>query len=99
MLKMAEIKKYLPETEILAQLGEEASELAQAALKLRRVLDGTNPTPVTKAQAMDNLIEEYGDVVCCMKELEITYDSSLIGKKKVRWIERLSAKMDGVDDG
>lgn len=95
---MSEIKKYLPETEILAQLGEEASELAQAALKLRRVLDGTNPTPVTKAQAMDNLIEEYGDVVFCMKELEITYDSSLIGKKKVRWIERLSSKMDGVEE-
>jgi hypothetical protein len=29
----------LPKTEILAQLAEEASELAQAALKLRRALD------------------------------------------------------------
>ena len=36
----------LPKTEILAQLAEEAAELAQAALKLRRSLDGTNPTPV-----------------------------------------------------
>jgi hypothetical protein len=30
------ISDILPKTEILAQLAEEASELAQAALKLRR---------------------------------------------------------------
>lgn len=33
------ISDILPKTEILAQLAEEASELAQAALKLRRALD------------------------------------------------------------
>ena len=91
-VKMAEIKDYLPDAEILAQLAEEASELAQAALKLRRVLDGTNPTPATKDQAMANLVEEYSDVVCCMMELEVIYDLSLINKKKERWIKRLSAK-------
>ena len=89
---MAKIKDYLSEAEILAQLAEEASELAQAALKLRRVLDGTNPTPVSGEQAVANLVEEYGDVVCCMMELEVIYDPSLINKKKERWIKRLSAK-------
>lgn len=39
------ISEILPKTEILTQLVEEASELAQVALKLRRALDGTNPTP------------------------------------------------------
>ena len=39
------VSDILPKTEILAQLAEEASELAQAALKLLRALDGTNPTP------------------------------------------------------
>ena len=33
------VSDILPKTEILAQLAEEASELAQAALKLRRALD------------------------------------------------------------
>ena len=33
------VSDILPKTEILAQLAEEASELAQAALKLRRSLD------------------------------------------------------------
>ncbi len=45
--EVAYIKEHLPKAEILCQLAEEASELAQAALKLRRALDGTNPTPVT----------------------------------------------------
>lgn len=40
-----DVLDYLPREEILAQLAEEASELAQAALKLRRALNGTNPTP------------------------------------------------------
>lgn len=89
---MPKIKDYLPETEILAQLAEEASELAQAALKLRRVLDGTNPTPVSREIAEANLIEEYGDVVCCMRELDVMYDVSLLIKKKDRWISRLKEK-------
>jgi len=34
------IKSKLPKTELLLTLDEEATELSQAALKLRRVLDG-----------------------------------------------------------
>ena len=92
---MGKIRDYLSDAEILAQLAEEASELAQAALKLRRVLDGKNPTPVSLEKAKVNLVEEYSDVVCCMMELEMIYDPSLINRKKERWIRRLSAKMDG----
>ena len=33
---MDKIRDYLPDAEILAQLAEEAAELSQAALKLRR---------------------------------------------------------------
>lgn len=52
------VSDILPKTEILAQLAEEASELAQAALKLRRALDGTNPTPKSVEECEANLIEE-----------------------------------------
>ena len=48
----------LPKAEILAQLAEETSELAQAALKLRRAIDKENPTPKSQAEATDDLIEE-----------------------------------------
>lgn len=55
------VSDILPKTEILAQLAEEASEFAQAALKLRRALDGTNPTPKSVAECEANLIEEFAD--------------------------------------
>ena len=37
---------YLPREEILAQLAEEASELAQAALKLRRALTSSEESSI-----------------------------------------------------
>ena len=57
------IKSRLEKTERLLGLTEEALELALAALKLRRVLDGRNPTPVSEERATENLLEEYGDVL------------------------------------
>lgn len=63
------VSDILPKTEILAQLAEEASELAQAALKLRRALDGTNPTPKSVAECEANLIEELADINNAVKAL------------------------------
>lgn len=57
------ISDILPETEILAQLAEEASELAQAALKLRRALDGKTPTPKSVEECLKNIQEEMADVL------------------------------------
>lgn len=79
----------LPTTEILAQMAEEAAELAQAALKLRRVIDGTNPTPVTYQEAWENLIEELGDVKTCALVLNVAPDEAAIKKKVERWKKRL----------
>lgn len=53
--------RKLGEEEILSQLSEECSELAQAAQKLRRVLHGT--TFVSVEDARDALEEEVGDVL------------------------------------
>lgn len=39
------IQSILDECESLCQLAEKANELAQAVLKFRRALDGTNFTP------------------------------------------------------
>ena len=39
------IRAYLNDDEIPAQMAEEASELAQACLKLRRAIGDNNPTP------------------------------------------------------
>ena len=49
--------------ELLAGLAEEFSEGGQAALKLRRVLDGSNPTPKTLEECWEDLKKEIGDVM------------------------------------
>lgn len=53
------VSEILPPTEILAQMSEEYSEGAQAALKLRRALDGTNPTPKTIEECWEKAQEKY----------------------------------------
>lgn len=84
-----EIKGRVSEPELLAQLAEEAAELSQAALKLRRKLDGRNPTPVAEAALMDNLVEELSDVLACTWVLGIEADTTIANGKLERWRDRL----------
>lgn len=100
------VSDILPKTEILAQLAEEASELAQAALKLRRALDGTNPTPKNVAECEANLMEEFADIsnavdVLCDAWFGDSLDSEcefwnaereIEDTKYKRWLSRLEAK-------
>ena len=97
------ISDILPETEILAQLAEEASELAQAALKLRRALDGTNPTPKDIEECEMNLLEELADVKVaftvyladskpCIKSRVSEEINKTAEIKLDRWLSRLEAK-------
>ena len=85
------IKQKVPVTELLAGLAEEASELAQAALKLRRVYDGTNPTPVKDEDAQERLYEEMADVklYCSMLKVNVKYISEMMLSKQKRWEQRL----------
>ena len=85
------IKQKVPVTELLAGLAEEASELAQAALKLRRVYDGTNPTPVKEEDAQERLYEEMADVklYCSMLKVNVKYISEMMFSKQKRWEQRL----------
>lgn len=78
--------------ELLVQLAEECSELAQAALKLRRVLDGRNPTPVTREEAEANLQEEMADVIGCMFLVGPPDQKALtesVDYKMERWADRI----------
>lgn len=83
----------LSEAEILAQLAEEATELAHAALKLRRTLSNDNPTPVNHDDALKNMIEEFADVALCAAVLgmdEYISDMEKIAESKAsRWAQRL----------
>lgn len=99
--------KYIADTlgteEILIQLGEEASELSQAALKLRRCINGKNPTPKTYNECIENIFEEISDVdICIVTLMELLPEEKVVNTiinevrirndKINRWVERLRAK-------
>lgn len=72
-------------------LAEECCELAQAALKMARILRNENPTPKTKKEVRANIIEEVTDVELCLMELKIKYDYKIMSDKierfHTRWAE------------
>ena len=93
---MKYVGDHIPQTEMLALIAEEAAELAHAALKFRRVLDGTNPTPVTAADARDALAEEVADVLLLispdgLKELSAEI-REIQDRKLRRWADRIAQK-------
>lgn len=89
------IRGQLTQGELLCQLAEEAAELSKAALKLRRAYDGTNPTPVKREEAYENLKEEIADVWAALKVLGLDGDVSeceeISHAKIQRWFVRLKA--------
>ena len=93
------VRKTLSKEEQLAQLAEECAELGKAALKLRRVYDGRNPTPVTRPEAFNNLVEEIADVTLCMEVLgmntaEVLYNCAKIRlEKAARWKKRIQESL------
>lgn len=87
-------KIMLPVNELLCGLAEECSELAQAALKLRRAYDKTNPTPMDPDDAYEKLMQEIADVEVYLEQLTINW--TYVGQTKYvkfnRWKDRLTAK-------
>ena len=64
-------------------------------MKLRRIYDGSNPTPVKRAVAFNNIIEEIADVTLCVEVLGLNTPEVLqrVGEiwcaKLDRWKQRL----------
>ena len=91
---LAFIREKVPMEELLAQTAEEAVELSHAALKLRRCMDGKNPTPVRLSEAVANLEEEIADVLLCLEVMgydmkELAKYRAVMDAKLERWAERL----------
>lgn len=94
------ITEKLSRGELLNQLAEEGSEMVQAALKLRRAEEGTNPTPKSAEECRVKLEEEIGDVSACL--IALGYDRSLarmrvsvgVQEKLERWAARLEGRED-----
>ena len=101
MKNLRKICEHLDAPELLAQLAEEAGELTQAALKLRRVITGKNPTPVPQPKAVAGLIEEIADVQTCLSavayslQLDLDEAFDIADLKRSRWANRLEALSNG----
>ena len=98
------IRGKLNGSELLAQLAEETAELGKAALKLRRVMEGKNPTPVTLEDAFDNFEEEIADVLLCLDVMgydlkELSRYQAIMDGKRERWVRRLKAIERSESDG
>lgn len=90
------LRELLPVEAQLAQLAEEAAELSHAALKYRRAITGTNPTPATEDEALENLVEEISDVFQCIDVVGVFRGVEWYGRmleiqseKYDRWISRI----------
>lgn len=91
----AYVSNRLSRDELLAQLAEEAAELAHAALKMRRVITGDNPTPVKRHEASAAIIEEIADVELLIDLIDVSSDeeiSAIKYAKILRWRDRLEGK-------
>lgn len=87
------IKHKLDMRTLLEQLAEEAGELSQASLKLIRAKGlSNNSTPISEQEAIQNLLEEVGDIrmvltlLCLENKIDIDIESN---PKWKRWAERL----------
>ena len=85
------IRKTIPRPALYEQLAEECSELAQASLKMARILRGENKTPVTIDEARENIKEEYTDIILCAETLGIVPSGDIMTSKIRRWVARNTA--------
>ena len=92
MTNLEYIAANLSDEDILCQIAEEAAELAQTALKLRRAITGTNPTPVTIEKAVDDLFEEYDDTVIAFSAYLVKHN--VIDRKGVAALEQDNPKFN-----
>jgi NTP pyrophosphatase (non-canonical NTP hydrolase) len=87
------IRERVDPRERLAQLAEEAIELAHAALKLRRAMGRENPTPVAPEDAFAQVNEEIADVTLLVHLLYLdtnpTELEEIRRRKLLRWRDRL----------
>lgn len=86
------VAAHLGRRAALEGLAEECCELAQAALKLIRAIDGENPTPVSEEKCVEKLHEEAGDVLMLLEFLGIVEGRTTADNPKwERWAKRIQA--------
>ena len=91
------VEERLGQPDILVQLAEECSELAQVALKLQRCLEGRNPVRRTQKWLEIALVEEAADVLLSMRHIPLIRDQkttidAFMAEKDKRWLKSLEER-------
>ena len=96
--KPIDIQDLLPVTEILLQLAEECTELAQACHKVRRCMDDLNPTRMSYQEAVTKLNEEWADVLLTKRYVSLFNEEfvyQVMQYKHTRWLTSLKESREG----
>ena len=92
--RMIYIREHLTREQLASQLEEEAIELAMAAAKVARgIREGWSEE--VDAGYMEDLIEEYGDVLNILEVMDIRPDEEEREFKMNRWETRLRNRENG----
>lgn len=86
------IEEHMTRASLYEMLAEEATELAQASLKMARIIREENPTPVDPLDAWKSIEEEWNDLYLVNRVLSLTTDYVSMKHKADRWIERLKKR-------
>lgn len=90
---IAYIHEFVSQKAIMLQLAEECTEVAQQAIKIVRIRDGENPTPITQNEAINNLHGELGDLFACLACL-IGVDNDIVDKIKSQRLDRWRKRLE-----
>lgn len=85
------IQNHISYAALCEQLAEEATELAQEALKLARIIRDENPTNAQRQKTWERLENEFSDVGVCAKMLDLEFNDAYMEYKINRWEGRIKA--------
>ena len=92
---LPEIRLKVSQADLWGQLAEECAELAQAALKMERLMRGSNPPGMDGADCRRLVLEEAADVYLMLDVLNYA-DTKLLRNsmtyKAMRWLKRIASR-------
>ena len=89
------VKQHMTPADLWEQLAEELGEMQHHAIKAARVLRENNPTPCHLQDEMLECEKELGDVLNCVRLLELHYDETEMKLKMIRWWKRIKDSQEG----
>ena len=91
------VKENIPKAAVWEQLAEELGEMQHHALKAARALREDNPTPCHYSDEVLNCEGELGDVLNCVRLLDLHHDETEMKVKMIRWWNRIKKELEELE--